>query len=200
MARHFEYPCPDCRSTNDLHDPDCEFAGVEWHTVEKAYADVLAVLTSGVKSEDEVRDAVAAFAEWDHLHNEALSYLQRVQRVEKPNGRDRLELLDPDEYRERLSTPQYEPIRTVYEKGSVPGCHDNSVFALVAYYEMVGLTWPETREHVVQWLHDSGTWQRGGFEEETPEDLVNSKRHVYEAGYGWKQAARESKAVIDRQL
>ncbi|WP_435334176.1 DUF7474 family protein [Haloarchaeobius sp. TZWWS8] len=196
MARHFEYPCPDCRSTNDLHDPDCEFTGVAWQAVEKAYADVLAALSSGVKSDDELRDAVAEFSDWDRLHHGALSYLRSVQRVEE--RRERLELLDPDEYRERLSTPQYEPLKTIYEKGSVPGCHDNAVFAMVAYYEMVGLTWEETREQVLDWLDKSGTWKRGGFEEESPEDLVDSKRHVYEAGYGWKQAAREAKAVIDR--
>ncbi|WP_439028229.1 DUF7474 family protein [Haloarchaeobius sp. DT45] len=198
MARHFEYPCPDCRSTNDLHDPDCEFAGVEWHDVEKAYADLLAVLSGGVTGEDELRDAVDEFAQWDRLHHGALRYLRNVQRVEE--RRERLELLDPDEYRERLTRPQYEPLQTIYEKGSVPGCHDNSVFAMVAYYEMVGLTWEETREQVLEWLDESGTWRRGGFAEETPEDLVDSKRHVFEAGYGWKQAAREAKAVIDRSL
>jgi hypothetical protein len=194
VARYFEYPCPDCRSTNDLHDPDCEFAGTEWHDVEKAYADVLAVLSSGVKTEEELRQSV--HGEWGRLHHGALSYLRNVQRVEE--RRDRLELLDPDEYRELLTKPQYEPLKTVYEKGSVPGCHDNSVFAMVAYYEMVGLTWEETREQVLEWLHESGTWNRGGFAEESPEELVDSKRHVYEAGYGWKQAAREAKAVIDR--
>ncbi|MCT9095074.1 hypothetical protein [Haloarchaeobius sp. HME9146] len=198
MARHFEYPCPDCRSTNDLHDPDCEFAGVEWHDVEKAYADILAVLSSGVTGEEELRDAVDEFADWGRLHHGALRYLRNVQRVEE--RRDRLELLDPDEYRDRLTKPQYEPVKTIYEKGSVPGCHDNSVFAMVAYYEMVGLTWEETREQVLEWLDESGTWRRGGFAEETPEDLVDSKRHVFEAGYGWKQAAREAKAVIDRSL
>jgi hypothetical protein len=70
---------------------------------------------------------------------------------------------------------------------------------MIAYYEMVGLTWPETRENVVDWLRESGTWDRGGFEESSPEELVTKKRHVYEQGYGWKQAAREAKAVIERR-
>ncbi len=193
VARHFEYPCPDCRSTNDLHDPECRFAGVEWHAVEKAYADVLAALAGGVKHEDELPSVAA---DWGGLQNAALEHLRTVQRVEEHDGR--LELRSPDEYRELLTTPQYEPVKTVYEYGSVPGCHDNSVFALVAYYEMVGLSWPETREQVIEWLHETGTWERGGFAEDSPEELVEAKRHVYEAGYGWKQAAREAKAVIDR--
>ncbi|WP_435348376.1 DUF7474 family protein [Haloarchaeobius sp. HRN-SO-5] len=194
MARHFEYPCPDCRSTNDLHDPECAFAGEEWHAVEKAYADVLSALAAGVKRENELPRSVP---EWGRLHKAVLGHLRTVQRVEERDDRC-LELRSPDEYRELLTTPQYEPVKTVYEYGSVPGCHDNSVFALVAYYEMVGLTWAETREQVVNWLHDTGTWERGGFAEETPEELVDAKRHVYEEGYGWKQAAREAKAVIDR--
>jgi len=80
----------------------------------------------------------------------------------------------------------------------VPGCHDHAVFAMVAWYEMVDLSWQETKENVVTWLRESGTWDRGGFEESSPEALVESKRHVYDAGYGWKQAGQEAKAVIDR--
>ena len=194
MARHFNYPCPDCRSTNDLHDPECSFAGDEWHAIEEAYVDVIAALTAGVKREEELPRSLP---EWSGLHKAVLDHLRTVQRIEERDGH-RLELRSPDEYRELLTTPQHEPVKTIYDSGSVPGCHDNSVFALVAYYEMVGLSWEETREQIVNWLHDTGTWERGGFAEETPEDLVDGKRHVYEEGYGWKQAAKEAKAVIDR--
>jgi hypothetical protein len=69
---------------------------------------------------------------------------------------------------------------------------------MIAWYEMVGLSWEETRENVVEWLHESGTWDRGGFEEATPEALVDRKRHVYEAGYGWKEKADAAKRVIER--
>jgi hypothetical protein len=193
---HFGYPCPDCRSTNNLHGPDCRFSGTPWTTVERAYVDVVSVLSAvaGPMPEDDVREA--APGEWDPLHNAALSRLKGSQRVRQTD--DGLELLSPEEYRDAVREPDIEPIRTVYRKGSVPGAHDHSVFAMVAYYEMVGLSWSEARDAVVEWLHESGTWDRGGFEEETPGDLVDSKRHVYEEGYGWKQAAREAKAVIDR--
>jgi len=104
------------------------------------------------------------------------------------------------EYAEQVSEPSIEPMATIYEHGSVPGCHDNAVFAMIAWYEMVDLSWPETKDNVVTWLRESGAWDRGGFEESSPEELVESKRHVYESGYGWKQAGQEAKAVIDRHL
>jgi len=62
---------------------------------------------------------------------------------------------------------------------------------------MVGLDWPETRENVIDWLHESGTWARGGFEESSPEELVDTKQHVHEEGYGWKEKAVAAKRVID---
>ncbi|WP_254536643.1 DUF7474 family protein [Halomarina litorea] len=193
----FRYPCPDCRSANSLHGPECRFDGTPWHEIERAYADIVAVLSGGATTEGRLREAVEG--PWDSLRSAALSRLRHEQRLrETPGGA--LELLSPAEFKEQVSEPTMEPIRTVYEKGSVPGTHDNAVFALVAYYEMVGLSWPETKENVVAWLHESGTWARGGFEEATPEELVESKRHVYTAGYGWKEKARAAKAVIDRSL
>jgi hypothetical protein len=193
----FRYPCPDCRSANSLHDPDCRFDGTPWHEVEQAYADIVAVLAGGATTEGRLREAVDG--PWGSLRSAALSRLRHEQRLrETPGGA--LELRSPAEFKEQVSEPTMEPIRTVYEKGSVPGTHDNAVFALVAYYEMVGLSWSETKENVVAWLRDSGTWARGGFEEATPEELVESKRHVYQQGYGWKEKARAAKAVIDRSL
>ena len=193
---HFGYPCPDCRSTNNLHDPDCRFTGRAWTEVEKSYLDTVSVLAEAESPMAEAEVRAAAHGDWDALHAAALSRLKGGQRVRDTDAG--MELLAPEEYREAVTEPQIEPIRTVYVKGSVPGAHDHSVFALVAYYEMVGLSWEETRENMIDWLHESGTWDRGGFEEESPEDLVDSKRHVFEEGYGWKQAAKEAKAVIDR--
>ena len=192
----FDYPCPDCRTTNNLHDADCRFEGTPWSTVEKAYTDVVAVLVGGVHDEDDLPAAVDG--EWDALHGAALDRLRRDGRVDASNGR--LRLLTAEEYREEISQPTHEPMRTIYRKGSLPGCHDNAVFAMIAWYEMVGLSWAETKEHVVEWLRESGAWDRGGFEEASPERLVESKRHVYEAGYGWKEKAESARRVIDRNL
>lgn len=191
------YRCPGCRTTSNLHDPGCDFEGVDRAHVEKAYTDLLASLSA--RSYADAEDLRADVPErWSGLHAAVLSRLRSDQRVVEEDGE--LRLLSPEEYKERVSRPTFEPLATIYEKGSVPGAHDNSVFAMVAFYEMVGLSWEETRENTVEWLLNSGTWSRGGFEEATPEELVDSKRHVYEAGYGWKQAATEAKAVIDRRL
>ena len=191
----FEYPCPDCRTRTNLHEAGCDFDGVRWTDIESAYVDILAHLSQASLSEERLRETVD---DWDQLHARTLSRLQRDQRVEETD--DSLTLLTAEEYKERVTHPTMEPLQTIYEKGSVHGAHDNAVFALVAFYEMVGLSWAETREQMLTWLEESGTWARGGFEESSPEELVDSKRHVYERGYGWKQAGREAKAVIDRRL
>jgi hypothetical protein len=190
----FDYPCPDCRATNSLHDADCEFEGTPWPDVEKAYIDIVSRLTAAPTEEADLYDAVDG--EWDGLHRAALERLKRDERVTE--GNDVLRLLTAAEFREQVSEPTREPMRTLYRHGSVPGCHDNAVFAMIAWYEMVGLSWSETRENVVEWLRESGAWARGGFEEPSPEALVDSKRHVYEAGYGWKEKAQAAKRVIDR--
>jgi len=193
----FDYPCPDCRTTSNLHGPDCEFEGASWADIEKAYTDLVAVLSANSLPEEALRNAVTG--RWSNLHKSALDRLVHEQRVME-DEQGHLELLTADEYKEHVTDPNVEPIKTVARKGSVPGAHDNAVFAMIAWYEMVGLSWSETRERVVDWLRDTGTWTRGGFEEASPQELVNKKRHVYESGYGWKEKAEAAKAVIDRSL
>lgn len=191
----FDYPCPDCRTTNSLHDAGCRFEGTSWSRVEKAYVDIVGALSVEPRAEEALREAV--HGDWGELHVAALEQLQHEQRVrERDDGR--LELLTAAEYKELVSEPTREPMRTLYRKGSYPGCHDNTVFAMIAWYEMVGLSWAETKENVVEWLRESGAWDRGGFEESTPAQLVEKKRHVYEQGYGWKEKAQAAKAIIDR--
>jgi len=191
----FSYPCPGCRTTNSLHEPDCRFEGTPWPTIEKAYIDSLAVLTAEELTEEELRATVDA--EWSDRHTAALATLKSLNRIDQADD-GTLRLLTAAEYAEQVSEPSIEPMATIYEHGSVPGCHDNAVFAMIAWYEMVDLSWPETKDNVVTWLRESGAWDRGGFEESSPEELVENKRHVYESGYGWKQAGQEAKAVIDR--
>ena len=194
IVPHFDYPCPDCRTTNSLHDAGCRFEGTRWPAIEKAYTDIVAVLSLGARPESDVQAAV--HGEWDGLRAAALSRLRRDGRVVDDDGS--LRLLTASEFREQVSEPTREPMRTLHRHGSVPGCHDNAVFAMIAWYEMVGLSWEETRDRVVSWLHETGTWDRGGFDEASPELLVDSKRHVYEAGYGWKEKAEAAKRIVDR--
>ena len=191
------YRCPGCRTTSNLHDPGCEFEGTDRRYIEKVYTDIVGPLSiREYPDEDALREATPE--RWSGLHTAVLRRLRGDRRVVEDEGS--LRLLPPDEYRDRVSRPTFEPLQTIYEKGSVPGAHDHSVFAMIAFYEMVGLSWEETRENTVEWLEASGTWTRGGFEESSPGELVDSKKHVYEQGYGWKQAATEAKAVIDRRV
>jgi hypothetical protein len=191
------YRCPGCRTTSNLHDPGCEFEGTDRVHIEKAYTDLLAALSARDYADEEaLREAVPG--RWSGLHAAVLSRLRGDQRVVTEDGR--LRLLSAEQYKERVSHPTFEPLKTIYEEGSVPGAHDNSVFSLIAFYEMVGLSWEEARENTVAWLESSGTWDRGGFEEDTPEELVESKKHVYVQGYGWKEKAQAAKSVIDRHL
>ncbi len=191
------YRCPGCRTTSNLHDSGCAFEGTDRRHIEKAYVDIVGPLSiREYPDEDALRDAVPD--RWSGLHTAVFRLLEGDQRVIEDEGAIRL--LPPDAYRDRVSRPTFEPLQTIYEKGSVPGAHDHSVFAMVAFYEMVGLSWEETRENTIEWLEASGTWARGGFEEASPDELVDSKKHVYEQGYGWKQAATEAKAVIDRRV
>jgi len=196
----FPYPCPGCRTTNNLHDPDCRFTGRSHHEVEKAYTDLLAVLTDDESPvpEDRLRSVVTDRYGWSALHAGALARLKTDERVDETDAG--LVVPPPEERRARLREPDSEPLSTIYHRGSVPGSHDNAVFAMIAYYEMVGFTWKETRELVVDWLCESGAWDRGGFEEASPEELVDKKRHVYESGYGWKEKARAAKSVIERTM
>ncbi len=189
----FEYPCPDCRSTSSLHTSECQFEGTQWSAAEKAYTDIIIQLTAGPIDRELLPTVIDG--EWSALHNAAIEQLTHDERVTERNGIVRLRTAK--EFREEVSEPTREPMRTIYQQGSVPGCHDNAVFAMIAWYEMVGFSWRETRENVIAWLERSGAWDRGGFDETTPAELVDNKRHVYDAGYGWKEKAQAAKRVID---
>jgi hypothetical protein len=189
----FAYPCPHCRTTDNLHERSCRFDDRAWTEIERAYIDIVSVLSAGGHTRTELESTAP---DWGPLHDAALDRLEQERRVVDRD--ERLVLLTPDEFREQVTAAAREPIKTIYEQGSVPGAHDNAVFAMIAWYEMVGLSWPETKAKVVQWLRESGTWDRGGFEESTPEQLVEGKRHVYAEGYGWKEKAQAAKRVIER--
>jgi len=133
----FDYPCPDCRTRNSLHDADCRFEGVAWPHIENAYLDVVAPLSTGVVAES---DLIAGWPDDDRerLRRAVLGRLKTDGRADEAGGR--LRLRTAAEYREEVAEPDVEPIRTVYRDGSVPGCHDNAVFAMIAWYEMVGLS------------------------------------------------------------
>ena len=189
----YRYPCPGCRSTSVLHRRDCRFEGTDRTDIERAHVTVIAALATGPRDRSALRRSVDG--QWSDLHEATVRMLEQDARLERTDG-EQVQLVPPDEIADRIE-PTEDPLRTIYEVGSVAGAHDNSVFAMVAYYASKGLSWEDTRRQVLQWLDRTGTWARGGFEEPSPEVLVDDKRHVHEEGYGWLEKARAAKAVID---
>ena len=176
----FAYPCPGCRTTSSLHAGDCDFEGTPWHAIEKAYVDILMLAMDGPIEEAALTRRVPGG--WDRLHQAALQRLLRDGRMVQRSTQ--LALRSAEEFRETVSVATSDPMRTIYAAGSVPVCHDNAIFALIAWYELVGLSWEETAESVTDWLRDAGAWCCGGFDETRREELVPSKHHLHEAGYG----------------
>lgn len=188
----YRYPCPGCRSTTILHGRDCTHEDRGRTAIEQAHVEILSTLSSGPKTKAAIKDAIEH--PWDRLYEGMLRMLIRDARIEQQG--EQLSIIPPDEIADRIE-PTEDPLRTIYEHGSVAGSHDNSVFAMVSYYASKGLSWEDTKRQVMNWLEESGTWARGGFEEPTPEALVNDKRHVFEEGYGWMEKATAAKRVID---
>lgn len=190
----YRYPCPGCRSDRVLHARDCRFEDRSRQEIERAHIEIISILSQEPVRKEELRAALGG--SWTDLHESVLRMLSRDSRVDFEDNSDRLFLVPPAEIADRIE-PTSDPLRTIYKYGSVPGAHDNSVFAIIAYYASKGLTWEETRQQVLNWLRESGTWERGGFEESSPEALVDAKRHVYESGYGYLEKATAAKRVID---
>lgn len=198
MSRIYTYPCPDCRSTNVMHGERCDQEGVPRQDIEKSYTDILSVLhmAGPHKKPALIREC---HGEWDDTHDAVLTNLISEFRVRK-NDDDKFEIVPEEERQKQREVPHMEPLKTIYEKGSVPGAHDNAIFAIISWFEMNDFSWEESKELTLDWLDRTGTWERGGFEEDDPELLVNNKRHVHESGYGWKQRGEAAAEVIRRRL
>jgi hypothetical protein len=91
-------------------------------------------------------------------------------------------------------------IQFLIENGSVNGALDNSIFAMVAFYEWQNFDWKETKQRVVEWIEESGTWDRADFAESSPEQAVENKKHVHVNGYGWKNKAEAARKTIESRL
>lgn len=206
--RQFDYPCPDCRSTSNLHADGCNYSNRDREEFERAYFDILTQLTISPKPKIADEELVHngngdglmnnCRGAWTAVYEDCLIRLKHEYIIVEEENVFRI--MGKEERKDAVSEPQHEPMKTLYEKGSVPGAHDNAVFAMVAFYEMVGLSWTETRENVLEWLDETGTWKRGGFAEKSPEELVEKKRHVYDQGYGWREKAEAAKRVIDQKV
>ena len=191
------YACPDCSTTNRLHKMDCDFEHTDIYDIEKAYIDILSYVLDQNSRGNPVRkrDVIRGTDEkWGELRHRVYgTLLFKCYLREDDDGR--VELVAPDE-RQELRVPTNGAIQTVWETGTVPGCHDNGVFALVAWHAGNGFTWAETQDRLLEWFDRTGTWERGGFAEPSPEVVIEEKHHVYEKEYGWSQKAQAARNVI----
>lgn len=197
------YSCPYCRTTNRIHAEDCRFSGIDIHTIEKAHTDILSILTRAPQTLPDLRENV--HGDWGEVHaavfdtkfvdGDRLDKLGEVDQGE--TSRPVYKLKTPDEIKSQQKHPSHPSLETIYENGAVDGCLDNALISLIGYWEMIDINWDETRELALDWLDRTGTWERGSFEESSPEELVESKKHVHEEGYGWKQSAQAAASHIE---
>ena len=199
------YQCPSCRTSNAVHEIDCRWHDTDIHQIEKAHTDIVSVLSmGGPKTRPELQDEI--HGSWLAIHQAVFERLQRDGWIESTGTHDHDDeefdghrLLTTDEYAEQSIVPNYDDLRLIYEHGAVDGCLDNSITALIAYWEWQGFSWEQTRDAALDWLETTGTWKRGSFDESSPEELVDSKKHVHQNSYGWKTAAQEAATVIRRR-
>lgn len=188
----FDYHCPECQSTNRLHLPDCDFAETG-RDYEQAYVDIISTLSLVVCSRESLKEEAY---EWSELHDAVLERLCSLGRVHETHDGS-LQLVHPDRLQHQRE-PHFEPLATIYTEGTVRGSHDNGIFALIAYYSHIGLSWEETKKEMLEWFNRTGTWNRGGFAEGSPEAVLEKKHHVWDRGYGWERKGSAAKRVIEK--
>lgn len=204
----FAYPCPECGTTDYVHEMDCANEDIAFEEIESAYVGILAELITA-ESEAYIEDETPRVTfselassvsdqlvdgEWHSLHTDCLHALKRRELVAEDE--DGLYLVEDDE-REVEIIPVYEPMKTIYEHGPIDGCKDYAVFAMVSWCEMVGLNWDQTCNFMTEWLHSTDAWEEQSWGESSIESLLMNKKHVYSKGLGWKERARNAKRVID---
>lgn len=197
------YACPSCRTTMNVHKMECRHEGTSIHMIEEAYIDIIHPLTVKPHSKFDIIECANEIGDhnWSQIHQEVLNRLKNEQRIEvigtitQEGGEWPVyRLLTPEEYREQREVPSDEDLRVIYEEGPVPGCRDNALYAMIAYYENVGMSWERTQELVMDWLDDHG-WS-SGWDGETAEEHIRNKRHVYDEGYNPGTQAREAAETI----
>jgi hypothetical protein len=189
----FKYPCPDCSSTLEIHGLNCGHGGVSREAIESAYIDIISMLSIASVSKTTLKDNVN---DWSDLHDACLSQLEATRRVRKHDG-GCYKLLSPSE-RQQATRPTTDPLETIYEYGTVPGAHDNGIFALIAYFANQGLSWEQTKEEMHEWFERTGTWSRGGFDSHrTIDSVLEDKHHVWDEAYGWSDKGKAAQRVIE---
>lgn len=196
----YGYRCPRCRTTNTIHENDCRYESLVDGAIEEAHIDIISSLSMVRLTEGELEDR--AHNGWSQVHDDVLGLYQKEGRI-TTQTRDTddgdvevLYLRSIAEYREQL-VPTQRYINTIWERGPVDGCKDDAVVAAISWHEWMDFSWESTRERVADWLRDTGAWKRGSWEESSIDDLLRSKKHVYDGSYGWKEAAQSACRIIE---
>lgn len=207
----FNYECPGCSSATEYHSEDCQYKDFSRGEIEARYIQILSQLAIGGEIAEEDMNGGNKITHGrksgEDLQKGILFKLQRENHIIKTNSEKAKEigyssdskkyvLLTEDQRKEILSTPDFEPMKTLYEYGTVPGCQDNGVFAMISFLNSAGLSWDETKEQVIEWLEETNSWERGSFEEQSIEQLVDKKRHVWANNYGFMDKAEAAVAII----
>jgi len=214
----FAYPCPDCGTTNRVHDEGCDYDYAGPAVIEKAYIDILSQLIPHAAVMD-MHDAPPGMSykmlaqkvskrlrnvgdpkkkgEWRTIHVDCLHALKDHRRVGEAEEMGGLYLKSPEE-RVMEIIPTFDPIKTIYETGPVDGCKDYAVYAMVSWCELVDLDWTQTVNFCKEWLTETNAWEELRWGEGSIDQLLRGKKHVHEKGLGWGQQAEEAKNVIER--
>lgn len=200
----FEAPCPDCSTTNQIHEKDCEYADTRIEKIRKAYTDILSVLLAegGKRAANEeppgisyqtLREGVNDILQqqapehrglWIELHNDCLHELKHQRRVAEQEEMGGIYLKSPEE-RQQDIIPTFEPLKTIYEYGPVDGAKDYAVYSMVSWTELVGLDWNQACNFLTEWLEETGSWDELSWGEHSIQQLLDSKKHIHDRSLGW---------------
>lgn len=200
----FEYPCPDCGATNNLHERNCEYQYTDIQKIRKAYIDIISILMAeGGKQVamdrppgitfDKLRDEVNEVLQnqppehrglWKDIHTDCLHELKDRRRVEEQEEMGGIYMKKPEE-RQREIIPTFDPIRTIYEHGPVDGAKDYAVYSMVSWTELVGLNWEAACDFLTEWLEETKSWEELDWGERSIQSLLDSKKHIHDRSLGW---------------
>jgi hypothetical protein len=121
---------------------------------------------------------------WVSLHNDCLAALKYRGYVVENEAMGGLYLTDADD-RTVGVIPTFDPIQTVFEYGPIDGCKDISVYTMVSWCELAGLSWDATVQYMQWWLDETGRWASEDWAEASVHELCKAKRHIHEDSMGW---------------
>lgn len=197
----YGYRCPRCRTTNAIHDSGCRYDNLADGVIEEAHIDIISSLSMMRLTKAELVERT--HNGWSQVHSDVLDLYQNEGRVttqqrETEDGGtvDVLYLRTMAEYREQL-VPTQQYISTVWERGPVDGCKDDAVISIISWHEWMDFSWEETCDRTADWLRDTGAWKRGNWDESSIDELLRSKKHIFDGSYGWKEAAQSACRIIE---